>query len=84
MSEVTLLGLVAASFTTGSFVPQVVKSWRTRQTHDISLGTYLLLVVGNLLWLAYGLILRNPPLIVANIVTLTLALSILVLKIKHG
>ncbi len=84
MVEATLLGFAAAVFTTGSFIPQVVQSWRTRHTRDISLGTYLLLVVGNLLWLAYGLLLKDPPLIVANTVTLTLALSILALKIKHG
>jgi MtN3 and saliva related transmembrane protein len=80
----TILGFAAALCTTLSFVPQVVKAWRTRKTDDISLGTSLSLIVGLALWLAYGLILRDLPLILANFATLCLAASMLVLKLRFG
>jgi MtN3 and saliva related transmembrane protein len=80
----TILGLAAACCTTIAFVPQVVKTWRTRSTADISLGTFSLLVVGIILWLVYGLLLGDLPLIAANVVTLLLAGTVLLLKLKHG
>jgi hypothetical protein len=54
MLKLTFPGLAAALCTTASFVPQVVKTWKTRSTADISLGMYLVLVFGTVLWLAYG------------------------------
>ena len=83
-SAITLLGLAAAFCTTLAFVPQVVKTWRTRSTTDISLGMFLVLVIGIALWLAYGVLLGDVPLIAANLVTLVLAGTILVLKLRHG
>ncbi len=80
----TLLGLIAACCTTLAFVPQVVKAWRTRSTHDISLGMFLLLVVGMTLWLIYGLLRSDIPLVAANVVTLGLAGAILYFKLRHG
>jgi MtN3 and saliva related transmembrane protein len=80
----TALGLAAAMCTTISFIPQVVKAWRTRSTDDISLGTSLSLIVGLALWLAYGTILRDLPLILANFVTLCLASAMLVFKLRFG
>jgi MtN3 and saliva related transmembrane protein len=79
-----ILGLAAALCTTLSFVPQVVKAWRTRKTDDISLGTSLSLIVGLALWLVYGVILKDLPLILANFVTLCLASSLLVFKLRFG
>jgi len=80
----TTIGLAAAACTTISFVPQVVKAWRTRSTGDISFGMFLLLAVGLALWLAYGAILKDLPLILANFFTLCLALAILILKLRFG
>jgi MtN3 and saliva related transmembrane protein len=84
MAMLTILGLTAACCTTIAFVPQVVKTWRTRSTADISLGTFLLLVVGIILWLVYGVLLGDLPLIAANAVTLMLAGTVLLLKLRHG
>ena len=84
MNAVTLLGILAGTLTTASFAPQAVKSWRTRQTRDISLGMFCILCTGTVLWITYGALTRDLPIILANSVTLALALSILVLKIKHG
>ena len=84
MSSVTLLGLVAAFCTTAAYLPQVLKTWRTRSTSDISLGMFLLMVSGLVLWLAYGIILADLPLIASNTVTLLFAGMILYFKVRHG
>ena len=77
MSPVTVLGLVASSFTMMAFVPQVVKTWRTKSSADLSVGMYGLLTGGAVLWLAYGVLIRDLPIIVTNAVTLTLLLLVL-------
>jgi MtN3 and saliva related transmembrane protein len=84
MGSVTFLGLAAAFCSTAAFLPQVIKTWRTRSTSDISLGMFLLLVSGIVLWLAYGIIQQDLPLIVANAVTLVFAATILYFKVRHG
>jgi MtN3 and saliva related transmembrane protein len=81
---VTAIGLLAAVLTTVAFVPQAVKTWRTRSTGDISLGMFGILVAGIATWLVYGALIRDVPLVLANAVTLALAGAILVLKIKNG
>jgi len=84
MSAVTWIGLLAACCTTLAYAPQAIKTWQTRSTGDISLGMFSLMVVGVGLWLVYGLLIGDLPLIAANLVTLSLAGTILVLKLKHG
>lgn len=78
------LGVVAATLTTLAFVPQAVKTIRTRDTRSISLGMYAVFTVGIVFWFAYGLVLDSWPMIVANAVTFVLAATILGLKIRHG
>jgi MtN3 and saliva related transmembrane protein len=80
----TWMGLLAAFCSTAAFVPQVVKTWRTRSTKDISLVMFMILVIGIILWLLYGIMIQDIPLIVANSITLLFAGSILFLKLKHG
>lgn len=84
MTAVTAIGLLAAVLTTVAFVPQVVKTWRTRSTTDISLGMFSILVAGVAAWLIYGLLIGDIPLVLANAVTLLLAGTILFFKIKNG
>lgn len=81
-SLVTALGF-AAALTTFSFLPQVLKVWRSRRADDISLATYGMFCAGIALWLAYGLLIGDWPIIVANIITLTLAGSVLVLALRY-
>lgn len=81
---ITAIGFAAAALTTLAFLPQAVKSWRSRSTSDVSLGMALLLVTGIVLWLAYGLLRADLPIIAANAVTLLLAGSILVSKLRFG
>ena len=75
----TAIGLGAAGLTTAAFLPQVIKIWRTRRTRDISFGMFLVLC----LWLVYGILRDDLPLILANAVTLVLAGTILVFKLKY-
>lgn len=84
LSWLTWVGLLAGSCSTIAFLPQVVKTWRTRSTKDLSLIMFLTLVVGIVLWLIYGMIIQDIPLIAANGVTLVLAGTILFFKLKHG
>ena len=77
MTAVTLLGLVAAALTTGAFFPQAVKVWRSDSSADLSLGTFVMMSVGVALWLVYGLLIGDVPLIAANAVSLAIIGSIL-------
>jgi len=76
------IGYAAATLTTLSFVPQAWLSFRTRDVSGISLGMYSSFTLGIALWLLYGLLLRQWPLIVANSITLLLASAILALKLR--
>ena len=78
------VGYVGATLTTLSFVPQAVRTIRTRDTRGISLWMYALFTVGVAFWLAYGLVLDSWPMIASNIVTLGLATTVLVLKLRYG
>jgi MtN3 and saliva related transmembrane protein len=77
-----LVGSLAAVLTTASFVPQVWHTWRTRDVRGISLGMYVAFATGVALWLLYGLLLNAWPIVVANAITLALAVAILAMKIR--
>jgi len=84
MSFERLIGLAAATLTTISFLPQLYHSLRTHDTRGISLGMYALFTLGIALWLVYGLLIHDLPVILANGVTLVLAVIVLVLKLRYG
>lgn len=78
-----MIGMVAAILTTVSFVPQVWHSFQTRDVSGISLPMYSIFTVGIALWLSYGVLLGAWPLIVANGITLSLASTILWMKLRY-
>ena len=82
MSTTTVVGFFAGFLTTISFLPQVVKTWKTRSASDLSLGMFSVFSVGVLFWLVYGFLIQEPPMIIWNSVTLILVLAILVMKLK--
>lgn len=82
MDWATIIGLAAASGTTAAFVPQVVKAWRTRSTRDLSFLMIAILASGLTLWIVYGIIRRDGVIIVANVITLALVLTLLGLKVR--
>ncbi len=82
MDTLTLLGLVAGALTTGSFLPQVIKTWTTRSVHDLSYWMLVIFWSGIALWLLYGLGIGSFPIIVANAVTILLISLLLVMKVR--
>ena len=84
MNTVTLLGFVAAVLTTFAYLPQAIRIIKTKNTNSISLGMYVAMVIGVILWLIYGIALNEPPIYLANAITLLLSGTILFYKIKHG
>jgi MtN3 and saliva related transmembrane protein len=82
MDIINWIGTLAGILTTIAFLPQVLKTWKTKSATDISLWMFLLFSSGVLLWLIYGMLLHAMPIIVANGITLSLSASILVMKVK--
>ena len=82
MDLATVLGTVAGVLTTAAFVPQVVKTWRSRSARDISGVMFAAFSLGVALWIVYGVMVRSAPVVVANSVTLLLAVAVLVMKAR--
>ena len=78
------LGLVAGALTTIAFLPQVMKTWKSKSAEDLSLGMLASFSTGVLLWLIYWMLIDSLPIIIANAVTLLLASTNLALKLKYG
>ena len=78
-----IIGAIAACLTTFSFVPQVIKVIKTKDTSGISLLMYLMSCLGIFLWMVHGLMIKDSALFYANLVTFILALIILVYKLKY-
>lgn len=76
------LGYLAAFCTTIAFIPQAVKVYKTKHTKDISLGMFSLLIAGFVFWLWYGILLLSYPIILANAVTILIAVYILITKLR--
>lgn len=83
MQAFDAIGAMAGTLTTIAFIPQVVKTWRSGSAEDISLFMFILFSTGVLLWLLYGIALGSMPMILANGVTLMLALAILAMKLRY-
>ncbi len=83
MNLITIAGLIAAICTTASFIPQAVKTIRTKDTSGISLSMYALFTFGTLMWLVYGLFTANIPVSLANSITLVFASIILWYKYTY-
>ncbi|MFO7798480.1 SemiSWEET transporter [Rhodohalobacter sp.] len=81
MKLMTLIGLAAGFCTTAAFLPQVIKTWKSKSTKDLSLGLYSIFCTGIQLWLIYGIMITDLPIILANAITLILAVSILFFKL---
>ena len=82
MTVIETIGYAAAVLTTASFVPQAWHTFRTKDVSGISLGMYSVFVAGSVLWLLYGLLIAAWPVVLANAITLGLALVILLMKLR--
>ena len=83
-NHVAVVGAVASLLTISAFVPQVIRSWRTRSTRDLSYGTLTLLVSQSIAWLTYGVLLRDPALIITNSVVCVFISLILAAKLRFS
>jgi MtN3 and saliva related transmembrane protein len=82
MDSIQLIGLAAGMLTTIAFLPQVIKTWKSRSAKDLSLGMFSLFCLGVAMWLAYGILVWDIPVIAANVLTLMLASTLLFFKLR--
>ena len=79
-----IIGYIAAFIGAITFLPQVIKAWKTKRTKDVSFASFSLLALVSALWISYGLLLKAGPVILVNIIILTLSIFLLFLKRKYG
>ena len=80
---VELIGFLAGIFVASSSLPQIIKSWKTKSTKDLSIGLMLLNFIGQILWITYGFLINSLSLSVMSIITFIFVTSLLFLKIKY-
>ncbi|NBC66700.1 MAG: hypothetical protein GVY07_13720 [Bacteroidetes bacterium] len=78
----TIIGLTAGFCTTIAFLPQALKTWKTKSAKDLSLSMYSVFCTGIVLWLTYGIMIQDIPIILTNVVSMILASSILYFKLS--
>ena len=83
MSAIQILGLVAGTITSITFLPQIIKIWQTKSAKDLSLMMLLLLMLGVILWLSYGLLVKDAAIIYTNSMVLGMSLVMLFFKLKY-
>ncbi len=84
MSWISVLGAAAAASSTVSYLPQVIRTWRTRSTNDISLGMFSVMVWATALWLVYGVVIGDAAIIISNSICLMLSGTVLYFKLRYG
>ena len=82
--NIEIVGLIAATLTTASFVPQVLKVWRTKEVKNLSLTMYSAMLAGVILWFTYGVLIDSISIILANIITAILVSSIIYFRIRYS
>jgi MtN3 and saliva related transmembrane protein len=83
MDTIMITGYIAGTLTTISFVPQVVRAWKLKETRDLSLAMLLLFAAGIFLWTLYGFWVDSLPIIAANVITFALIIVLLAMKIRY-
>lgn len=83
MDTTDILGYIAGTLTTAALVPQVWRTFRTRDVSGISLRMYSIFTIGIAVWLAYGVLLRETPMMLANSASLVMACAVLAMKLKY-
>ena len=83
MHFINILGLVAATFSASGFIPQLIKIVKTKLTKDISFTMFTLFLAGVICWLIYGILIHSMPIIISNIVSMIMNITIIVYKLKY-
>ena len=84
MNVIHYLGYLAGTLTVFAFLPQVIRTWQSRQTRDLSLGMFAFLITASSLWIVYGVVIGDWPVIITNIGMVTLNLAIAAAKVRYG
>ncbi|HOV90517.1 MAG TPA: SemiSWEET transporter [Syntrophorhabdaceae bacterium] len=79
----TIIGFIAAFFTTFSMMPQVIRIWRLKEARDISLWMPIMILIGSVLWLIYGVLIKQIPVIIANSISILISIFTLVASIRY-
>ncbi|WP_051345899.1 SemiSWEET transporter [Thermodesulfovibrio yellowstonii] len=79
-----LVGIIAGAITTSALIPQALKIYKTKSARDVSLTMFIFLAIGIMLWFFYGILIKEIPVILANIVSLILIFLIIFMKIRYG
>ena len=83
MDTIAIVGYIAGTLTTLSFIPQVARAWKLKETRDLSLAMLLFFAAGVLLWTLYGVWTGSIPIIAANVITFVLVLVLLWMKFRY-
>ena len=78
------IGLLAGLLTSGAAIPQVIQTYRTKHARDLSMWQLILLNLGMMLWLAYGISLGDLPLILANIFSIFCYTCLIAMKLRYA
>jgi len=81
--NVEIIGFIAGSFVAISLLPQTIKSWKTKSTRDISISWMLINILGQTMWVFYGIAINSISLIIMSAITLSFAISLLILKLRY-
>ncbi len=82
--NIEFFGYIAALLTTAAFLPQLIKTLKTKKAEDVSLVTLIMFICGLLSWIIYGYRISSLPILIANIITFVLNLLILISKIYYS
>jgi len=83
MSIIDCLGLIAGGLSTGSLVPQLIRIIKIKSTKDISLEMFLISFLGLVCWLAFGILIKSIPIIVSNVLSISMVITIILYKLKY-
>jgi MtN3 and saliva related transmembrane protein len=83
MNTTTIIGLIACLLTTGAFLPQIIKTVKTKETKDISLSMYIIYIIGVLVWFVYGFMIQETAILIGNAFSLTFGMIMLIMKLKY-
>jgi MtN3 and saliva related transmembrane protein len=83
MQIAQIIGLAAGTITSITFLPQVIRIWKTRSAKDLSMLMMIMLIIGTLLWLSYGLMIRDAAIIYTNSMVLTMSMIMMFFKLKY-
>ena len=81
---IEIIGLIAAFLTTGAFLPQVYKTWKTKDVSSLSLPMFSMFFIGVVMWLIYGILIESFAIILANAITIISSFLLVYFKIKYG